>query len=777
MVGRHGQTTRVTPVSRREPGVLTAPAVPAYAPALPGQEGATRQELVRLAEGLLDRRPTSRQRAEHVLAFSRALDWLETYDGEDWQERWLHSGSDQVGHRWLPDVPPKHRHSLTSGIRMLIVLRAIRPTYAWFFASRLLGVYAQFRQHNHAAVFAAIEPHTARADTGSYATYALTVLTHIAIVTGKSPRDIDTADFNTYRAARAASGRPSIGLPLAYEALQAIGGLVGQPPTLRQAIARGQLTVAELVDRYPIVDSGIRDLLVHYLVERSTVLDYSTLSSQVQLLADLFWCDLERHHPGINSLRLSDQAIQGWKERLRVLPDGSPRKGTHLILLVVRAFYLDLQQWALEDPARWAQWAAPSPITEADTRGKIKELRLLKARMQARTRTLVPVLPRLVATAQAELEHTGRLLAAMQHTEPLAEVTVDGRRYQRTKTTWKINALALDDPGPRFDVAQRDTDAFWTWATIEVLRRTGVRVEELLELTHVGLRQYQAPTGEMVPLLQISPSKTDAERVIPADPDLVSVLAKIIRRVKDEAGRVPLVQRFDEHEQIFGPPLPHLFQHVVNYQRQVISTERIRTLLRKVAGRADLRDVDGTPLRFTPHDFRRVFSTEVVNGGLPIHIAAKLLGHLDLNTTQGYVAVYPEEVINRYRAFIDERRGRRPSEEYREPSDAEWNEFRDHFSLRKVALGTCERPYGTPCQHEHACVRCPMLRMAPAQMPRLLQIERNTHERLEEAHRLQWLGEVSALEENLRHIADKKRQAERQLQQADNDEAGSDALD
>jgi hypothetical protein len=69
-----------------------------------------------------------------------------------------------------------------------------------------------------------------------------------------------------------------------------------------------------------------------------------------------------------------------------------------------------------------------------------------------------------------------------------------------------------------------------------------------------------------------------------------------------------------------------------------------------------------------------------------------------------------------------------------------------------------------------------MLRMAPAQMPRLLQIERNTHERLEEAHRLQWLGEVSALQENLRHIADKKRQAERQLQQADNDETGPDAL-
>jgi len=40
-----------------------------------------------------------------------------------------------------------------------------------------------------------------------------------------------------------------------------------------------------------------------------------------------------------------------------------------------------------------------------------------------------------------------------------------------------------------------------------------------------------------------------------------------------------------------------------------------------------------------------------------------------------------------------------------------------HFTLSKVALGTCDRPYGTPCQHEHACVRCPMLRVDLAQVP------------------------------------------------------------
>jgi hypothetical protein len=62
------------------------------------------------------------------------------------------------------------------------------------------------------------------------------------------------------------------------------------------------------------------------------------------------------------------------------------------------------------------------------------------------------------------------------------------------------------------------------------------------------------------------------------------------------------------------------------------------------------------------------------------------------------------------------------------------------------------------------------------QVPRLLEIERNTHERLEEAHRMQWLGEVSALKESLRHIADKKRQAERLRHQTDQRETGAGAL-
>jgi integrase len=453
------------------------------------------------------------------------------------------------------------------------------------------------------------------------------------------------------------------------------------------------------------------------------------------------------------------------------------------VLLTVRAFYLDLLQWSLEDPARWAQWAAPCPISEADVRGYVKETRRRRARMAQRTRTLAPVLPRLVASAEQQLAGATRLLHAARSTSPGEEFAVDGTRYlrigaRRRDGSQPVRLLAqrLDEPGPQFDVEVAEDTAFWTWAVIEVLRRTGMRVEELLELTHLSLRRYQAPTGEMVALLQVSPSKTDTERVIPADPELVAVLARIIRRTKTGGGRVPLLSRYDPYERAFGPPLPHLFQRISQRRLQVLPANKVRELLNQVVERAGIVDVDGTPLRFTPHDFRRVFSTEAVNSGLPIHIAARLLGHLDLNTTQGYVAVYPAEVIRHYRRFIAERRSQQPSEEYREPTDAEWAEFRGHFSLRKVALGTCHRPYGTPCQHEHACVRCPMLRLEPTQVPRLLQIERNTRERLIEARKMRWLGEVAALEESLRHIADKKRQADHLRPNASHGPSGVDAL-
>jgi Phage integrase family len=250
-------------------------------------------------------------------------------------------------------------------------------------------------------------------------------------------------------------------------------------------------------------------------------------------------------------------------------------------------------------------------------------------------------------------------------------------------------------------------------------------------------------------LLQIAPSKLDKERVLLVSPELAHVLARVVHRVRHGEQHVPLVARYDGYERVTGPPQPHLFQRHYGTELRVMSPPVVHRLLRIAVERAALVGPDGAPLRYTPHDFRRIFATDAVSGGLPVHIAAKLLGHADLSATQIYVAVYQDDVIRHHRAFIARRRALRPSSEYREPTPAEWTEFEQHFAKRKVELGTCMRPYGSPCQHEHACIRCPMLRPEPAQERRLLAIIVNLNDRVREAQDRGWLGEIDGLNVSL----------------------------
>lgn len=91
----------------------------------------------------------------------------------------------------------------------------------------------------------------------------------------------------------------------------------------------------------------------------------------------------------------------------------------------------------------------------------------------------------------------------------------------------------------------------------------------------------------------------------------------------------------------------------------------------------------------------------------------------------------------------------RPSHEYRAVTPQEWDEFLGHFAKRKVSIGDCGREYGTSCQHEHACIRCPLLRPDPSQKDRPATIRENLVERITEAREQGWLGEVEGLQATL----------------------------
>jgi site-specific recombinase XerC len=534
---------------------------------------------------------------------------------------------------------------------------------------------------------------------------------------------------------------------------------------LRGAVTRGQLTVEEAVDRYRLHNQAVRDLLVEYIRQRAVALDYSSRCNLVHVLAKLFWKTIEEVNPEQVDLRLSEETVRQWKERLKILPNGKPRIDVDATLLAVRALYLDLHTWSVAAPERWGAWAAPNPIRDEDLRWFQQRRRKMQERTARRTRDRQPLLPILSQHVNDQWQRYRVLLNAAKDVPPGEEFTAEG-------TTWLRVSPSRHSRGQLIRAVNRTTGelvrlsvlenrAFWQWAAVETLRLAGLRAEELAELTHLSIRQYKRTSGEVVALLVISPSKSDRERVIPMSAELFHVIAQIIRRHRGEHGTVPVCQRYDRHERVWSEDLPYLFQTIQGGTQRAMSATTIAKLVRQAANDLIPQYPEFADVKFSPQDFRRLFATELVNNGLPIHIGAALLGHLNIQTTRGYVAVFAEDVITQYQQFLARRRAERPASEYCEPTPEEWQEFQEHFDKRRVELGSCGRPYGTPCAHEHACIRCPMLSINPNMLPRLDELEEDLLARRKRALEEGWRGEVEGLELTLTFLRSKREQARR----------------
>ncbi len=693
----------------------------------------------------------------------RVLEWLGSMPGEGWQDRWLASDADE-GLGWVDQLTvgdPRSerfkRNEVMRGLAALLICRLVQPSYAFLFDYKAATLFTAVQANVRAEVFAQLRAAASqRAMTGDQTRMSLTTLAKMVLHTGKDVDRLAAEDFLELHAwSLRETGRKTTGIHGAWDLARDLGIIDAALP-LRATLRAGQRSTAQLVDQYRIACQPVRYVLIRYLGQRRPALDYSSFRGLAGALAGRFWADIEQHHPGIDTLALPTDVSDAWKQRLLHVTksDGNTRvrKGRLDILAQVRTFYLDMQEWALED-ASWAAWAVPSPVRRADLDGFTKMRKQTTSEMHQRVRDRMPQLPMLIDAAERHRDDTARLLALVRQTAVGVVVEHNEHSYRRLDRPATGPDVVLAEnvaDGTTVELIRAEDDAFWAWAIIETLHHTGVRREELLEITHLALISYRLPgTGEIVPLLQIMPSKVHEERLLLVTPELASVLASIISRVRGEDGKVPLVTRYDPHERTTGPALPHLFQRRTFWRRQMISTQTMINLLNQTIQRAGLTDRTGQPMRFTPHDFRRIFATEAVTGGLPVHIAARLLGHHSLAATQSYLAVFQDDLIRTYRAFLDKRRAVRPETEYREPTEEEWREFEQHFELRKIELGTCGRPYATPCQHEFACIRCPSLRVDPRQRARLVEITANLANRIKEARANGWHGEVHGLTTSL----------------------------
>jgi hypothetical protein len=498
------------------------------------------------------------------------LDWLADQPGQTWQQRWMASGADALGGAWrqAPIAWQRARgresrwlwHELSGALVVAICGDLVRPSLGCLVAGAAGkgSLTRNLARHRDPQGFARLgqlcqaDPHV----SDFAASLTLRRSAEIIAAKGGALADITVGDALELMDREAEIFTcPTRDHKVFYRMLREMGIFGSQAPErLRAFRTAGQLTPAELVDRYQLHCRPVRDLLVDYLRERQPAMDYTSLKNLAYYLAQRFWADLEQHHPGIDSLRLPPDVAQAWKQRQRTKPqvitsaDGEKavvtveRIGYRQCLTPVRALYLDIAQWAIEDPARWAPWAAPCPVGQEEISQR-KFQRHRKARMDARTRERLPVLPVLVRTVDQRRSNADQLLQAARQTQPGQTFTAAGQTLTRsiTKTAEKI---WVDDPATskRRDLGHDDDHAFWAWAVVEILRLTGCRVEELLEISHHSLIQYRLPTtGEIVPLLQIVPSKTDEERLLVVSPELADVLSTVIRRIRKPDGPVPLV--------------------------------------------------------------------------------------------------------------------------------------------------------------------------------------------------------------------------------------------
>ena len=376
------------------------------------------------------------------------LNWLQTHPGDCWQQRWRASGAENqpdwrdvitaaaAGRRRARTAPRTQLPHLSPGLLVLICADVIWPSLAWLlrFVPARRGLATEMARTRDTATFAGLAELCTQGRVGLQT--GQQTLTRIAVIMaakGGAVADVCVGDCVELLQV-AAELRASFGLeshahsPLFYQLLRSHGVLGEETPAAVEMFSgRGQPTCEQLIDRYRIACRPVRDVLVDYLRERQPSVDFSTLQRLAYLLGKLFWADLEAHHPGIDSLKLPRDVAAAWKQRVmtRTRTTTSPagaqvtltsvRLDGRSVLSAVRAFYLDITEWADDDPARWGPWAVRCPVSATDVSHK-KDRSQRKSRMHARTRERLPVLPALVSWVEAERARTAELLAAAERT-------------------------------------------------------------------------------------------------------------------------------------------------------------------------------------------------------------------------------------------------------------------------------------------------------------------------------------------------------------------------
>lgn len=482
-------------------------------------------------------------------------------------------------------------------------------------------------------------------------------------------------------------------LPLGCDGADVIDAVLSRLGVIERGPLRGstrrlrveRLSPSQLVETADIPDWA-KPVTALYLDTYATRLSdrYATLRHKAGSLVH-FWRYLDVEHPEITACRdVTPAAARGFvgyvlgraRETTRQ-PDGNVTTSAHAFLINARTFFADICTWATEEGSPFAEYAPPVvPLTRHDFLDVgFRQARLRRdARMTATVLDLEREMPNIRAFAL--------------------------RRWHEAEQT------LVARPGDRRALAA-ETTSFWDWALVELLVTSGLRVEEVCELTTFDVLRRQLLDGKIYYLLHVKPSKLGGARTIPIGDGLGRVIAEIVRHVRRfyATDHVPACDRRDDHELRPLPRAPYLLQGAGH--PSAMGTNTIRYRLRRVSLAAGARHCDGSPLALRPHDCRRVFASEHLNNNTPVQVIQSLLGHTSLDTVMIYAKLYPARMVEEYRKAVRGMYlGVYGADSLRAPTLEEWRAFSTSCSMRDMGTHLCALPTGEHCPRGLVCLGC-----------------------------------------------------------------------
>jgi hypothetical protein len=114
-----------------------------------------------------------------------------------------------------------------------------------------------------------------------------------------------------------------------------------------------------------------------------------------------------------------------------------------------------------------------------------------------RTRTQLPLLPALLRAVERHRADAEERVNTATATAAGGRFTAAGQELQRCREGESGRVYAIDvATTKRRDLSHEESAAFWSRATVEVSRHIGIRIEEMLELTHRA-RRPDSPDGNL----------------------------------------------------------------------------------------------------------------------------------------------------------------------------------------------------------------------------------------------------------------------------------------